>query len=156
MLQVIFSHILDMYEERALIFKKLGRHEPVLSIYIGALGDVNKAIEYCQTVYDRNDPAKKDVFTILLKMLLNPSATILPGFSKENEPIFKDSASVLKVMKDYAPYLDAMAILQILPDDFEVSNLETFLKTSIQNQLADRRKLLLKKGLVEAEHTRVS
>lgn len=96
-----------MYEERALIFKKLGRHEAVLSIYIGALRDVEKAIDYCKTVYDKNDSSNKEVFTILLKMLLNPSSAVLPGYSKESEePIAPDSKAVLRLLKEYAPYLD--------------------------------------------------
>ncbi|ODM93368.1 Vam6/Vps39-like protein [Orchesella cincta] len=143
----------DMYEERALIFRKLGRHEPVLSIYIGALRDINMALEYCRTTYDKNDPSKKDVFTILLKMLLSPSTTILPGFAKESEePLQMDKVAILRLLKEYAPYLDPIRVLSVLPDDFDMCDMETFLKTSIQNQLAERRKLLIKKGLVEAEH----
>lgn len=96
-----------MYEERALIFKKLGRHEPVLSIYIGALRDVKKAIDYCESVTEKGDTNKKDVFTILLKMLLNPTGTILPGFAKDTEePLQPDTKSVMKLLKEYAPYLD--------------------------------------------------
>lgn len=42
-----------LYEERATILGRLGRHEQAISIYINLLNDVKKAIEYCNVVYAR-------------------------------------------------------------------------------------------------------
>jgi tetratricopeptide (TPR) repeat protein len=42
-----------MYEERAIILGRLGRHEQAISIYINLLNNVPKAIQYCNNVYAR-------------------------------------------------------------------------------------------------------
>ncbi len=50
-----------MFEERALILERLGRHEQALSIYTSKLTDMNKALEYCKKTYDKNDPSRNGV-----------------------------------------------------------------------------------------------
>jgi hypothetical protein len=50
-----------MYEERALILERLGRHEQALSIYTTKLNDMDKALAYCEKVYDKNDPSSREV-----------------------------------------------------------------------------------------------
>lgn len=50
-----------LLEERAIILGKLGRHEQALIIYMRVLGDVDKAVAYCESVYDPTQPANKDV-----------------------------------------------------------------------------------------------
>ena len=40
-----------LYEERAKILGRLGRHQQVISIYINLLNDVPMAIQYCNKVY---------------------------------------------------------------------------------------------------------
>lgn len=42
-----------LYEERAIILGRLGRHQQAVSIYINLLNDVPKAIQYCNNVYAR-------------------------------------------------------------------------------------------------------
>lgn len=43
----------SLFEERAIILERLGRHQQVISIYISLLNDIPKAIEYCNNVYTR-------------------------------------------------------------------------------------------------------
>lgn len=43
-----------LYEERAIILGRLGQHQKAVSIYINLLNDVQKAIHYCNNVYQRN------------------------------------------------------------------------------------------------------
>lgn len=42
-----------MYEERAIILEKLGRHEQALSIYVTVMNNVELAIQYCDRVYNK-------------------------------------------------------------------------------------------------------
>lgn len=42
-----------LFEERAILFGKLGQHEKALAIYVTVLGDTAKAIQYCENVYNR-------------------------------------------------------------------------------------------------------
>ena len=46
--------------------------------------------------------------------------------------------------------------MKCLPDDVEVKKIQNFLKTSVQNHYAERRKLLIEKGLIQSEFLRAS
>jgi hypothetical protein len=66
-------------------------------------------------VYDKNDPERKEVFTILMKLLLRgPAAGVLPGMSVESTEHKPDIKSVMKLLKDYAPYLDPTNVRKLL------------------------------------------
>lgn len=43
----------NLFEERAIILGRLGRHQQAISIYISLLNNVQKAIDYCHNVYTR-------------------------------------------------------------------------------------------------------
>ena len=57
----------DLFEERAIILGKLKKHEKVLAIYIQILGDLEKSIEYCGTVYEENDVKDQEAYIILIR-----------------------------------------------------------------------------------------
>lgn len=57
----------DLFEERAIVLGKLGKHEKVLAIYIQILGDVDKAIEYCDQIYQFANTKYHNVYIILIK-----------------------------------------------------------------------------------------
>lgn len=48
-------------EERAVILGRLGRHDESLAIYIRVLGDIDKALKYCEKVYDANNQKSRGV-----------------------------------------------------------------------------------------------
>lgn len=136
----------------------MGRHEQVLLIYTGVLQDVEKAMSYCKRVYDKNDASSKDVFTMLIKMLMNPSSNPIPGVTfegSEQRRTQPDLSSVMKLLREYAPFLEPTKVLYCLPEDLEVKEIKEFLQTSIQNHLSERRRLLIERGLVNAEYLRV-
>lgn len=45
-----FIMLTGLFEERAIVLGKLGRHEQALAIYLSTLGDVPRAIQYCDKV----------------------------------------------------------------------------------------------------------
>ena len=70
-----------LFEERALILGRLGRHHQAISIYVNLLNDVPRAIQYCNNVYERceksTDGAKSEdgsdqVYVTLIQQLLKP------------------------------------------------------------------------------------
>lgn len=109
-----------MFEERAMVLERMGRHDQVLAIYVTVLKDPRKAMEYCKMIYEKSDVSKKEVFSVLMKMLLSgPTPVSLPGLSLELSPHVSDIPSVMMLLKDYAPYLDPIqvqfiAVLHIL------------------------------------------
>lgn len=42
-----------LFEERAIILGRLGRHQQAISIYVHLLNDITKAIQYCNNVYTK-------------------------------------------------------------------------------------------------------
>lgn len=57
----------SLFEERALILGKLGKHEKSLSIYVQVLGDTKKAVEYCNKVYEKKSLGFEDIYVVLIK-----------------------------------------------------------------------------------------
>ncbi len=96
-----------------MVLERMGKHDQVLAIYVAILKDTGKAMEYCKMIYEKNDASKKDVFGILMNMLLSgPSSTSLPGSSLDfSQQHVADIPSVMKLLKDYAPYLDPLQVI---------------------------------------------
>lgn len=53
--------IAGLFEERAILLGKLGRHEQALSIYINIINDIPAAVEYCNICYQSDSLANKEV-----------------------------------------------------------------------------------------------
>nr|CAD7463732.1 unnamed protein product [Timema tahoe] len=115
-----------MFEERAIILGKLGRHEQALSVYVSVLGDVPKAMEYCDKV---SVPA--------------PIKT---------EP---DLETALALLEQHANKINPVKALSALPDKVPLVCIKHFLETSLQKELNNRRKSQVLKGLLYAEHLQV-
>lgn len=66
-----------MFEERAIILGKLGKHEQALSIYVTVLSDIQRAKEYCDKVYRQGGPGADEVSSTyclimtVMKLLVN-------------------------------------------------------------------------------------
>lgn len=56
----------NLLEERAIILGRLGKYEQSLAIYVRALGDIEKAVEYAQKVYESNSVGSQNVSNIFL------------------------------------------------------------------------------------------
>lgn len=72
-----------LFEERAIILGRLGRHQQAISIYVNLLNDVPRAIQYCNNVYAKYQSQKNSdkgkhqdgadqVYVTLIKQLLKP------------------------------------------------------------------------------------
>lgn len=148
-----------MFEERAVILGKLEKHEQVLSIYVNILGDVDRAVEYCNKVYKRGDVVGGEVYVMLIKMLLTPTTdnlkdsgidmTTVKQSPKTAQP---DLETALSLLEKYADKIESIKALSVLPDNVPISRIQHFLETSIQKVLNKRRRAELLKGLLYAEH----
>lgn len=99
-----------LLEERAIILGKLGKHEKVLVIYLQVLGDIEKAKQYCEEVYQEDS----DIYVLLLKTILRPSKT--PPY--ENVVIHKDFMEPnvdlgVKFLESYACRIDPVKVLGV-------------------------------------------
>lgn len=104
----------DLFEERAIVLGKLEKHDKVLAIYIQIFGDVDKAIEYCDEVYQQAGGGQHDAYIILMRLLLSPPSQ--PPYSEVKlHPKFlePDVESVLDIMDKFALRIDPHAALSV-------------------------------------------
>ncbi|KAL3283596.1 hypothetical protein HHI36_006734 [Cryptolaemus montrouzieri] len=139
-------------EERAVILGRLGRHDQALATYIRVLGDIDKALKYCDKVYDQNNPKSKGVYVSLLKLILDPESFSPPGGVLSPTTATPNVELALKIMEENAPRLDPLETLTYLPENVPVARIRSFLLIALQKAISDRRKAQLLKGLLYAEH----
>ncbi|XP_063375060.1 vam6/Vps39-like protein [Cydia amplana] len=144
----------SLFEERAAILEKLGRHEQALAIYIHILGDVNRAIQYCKKNHNSHDEDTRDIYIVLLQLLINQhqgpvgSMAKIPRHPRTEEP---DLETVLSILEKHADKICPIKALSVLPDSVPLPRLKYYLQYALDNQLALKRSTQVLKGLLYAE-----
>lgn len=92
----------DLFEERAIVLGKLAKHEKVIAIYLQILGNPERAIEYCDEVFSKDNVQQHDVYIILIRLLLNPP-TVPPYSEAKLHPkcLQPDVETVLDILEKY-------------------------------------------------------
>ncbi|XP_041981477.1 vam6/Vps39-like protein [Aricia agestis] len=149
-----------LFEERAIILGKLGRHEQALVIYVQILGDVERAIRYCETVGEKCTDKNVDVYVILMRILMNPeqnTSLVGPLSNVQKHPNCKkpDLETALSILEKHSDKISPLKALSVLPDEVPLSRLKHFLSHALSNQLTVKRRTQVLKGLLYAEHTQV-
>eukprot|EP00946_MAST-07B_sp_MAST-7B-sp1_P005335 g5335.t1 len=130
-----------LYEERAVLLQRAGRHEEALKIYVHDMGSLDMATAYCEQVslqqqqrkYDmkvgsdsvasvggslRSFDSEQDVFVMLLRTCLKQPATQssgkrLPGWAGgRNEAML---APALRILNEHSAQIDPVQALSLLP-----------------------------------------
>lgn len=87
-----------LFEERAIILGRLGRHQQAISIYVNLLNDVPRAIQYCNNIYAKYEKNTADVsksredgsdqvYVTLIQQLLKPDIGAIGGIEKSIQSI---------------------------------------------------------------------
>ncbi|KAJ3447642.1 cnh domain containing [Anaeramoeba flamelloides] len=135
----------DFYEERAIFFSRVGKHEMALNIYVNKLNNLEKAEKYCIEQY-RKDGKTQDIFLILIKKILNSH----PNKNKnKNQAIIN---SVIKIINKHFTKINPLKVIQILPKDLNLSEILVYLKLIIQNNTEIKRRLTITKNLQKSAH----
>ncbi|CAH0400093.1 unnamed protein product [Chilo suppressalis] len=150
----------SLFEERAVILGKLGRHEQALAIYIQILGDVERAIKYCENVCDSGKDKNQDVYVILMRTLMNPDKSNalsgpLADVPRHPKTAVPDLETALSILEKHADKISPLKALSVLPDSVPLSRLKHFLESALENQLTLKRRTQVLKGLLYAEHMQV-
>jgi hypothetical protein len=141
--QRMISRFLDidgLYEERAMLLGRIGRHDQALSIYAHKLHDPKKAEEYCKKHYDAEDKDTRDVFVSLLEIYLKPP---------EGERVNVSAAQ--GVLKRHSDRIDATKALELLPLTTKVSEIHEFLVAVMRKRYARRRQGQILMNLLKSE-----
>lgn len=155
-----------LYAERAIILGRLGRHHQAISIYVNLLNDVPRAIQYCTNVYARWKSQKNieggkcqdgadEVYVTLIQQLLKPEPIFMPGTPEIQKTAQPDLETALELLEQYAGQITSIKALEVLPDNVPIGRIRHFLEASLQNQLNERRRTQVLKGLLQAEHLQV-
>eukprot|EP00794_Sanderia_malayensis_P017256 gene17256-18981_t len=148
----------NLFEERALLLGRAGRHEDALAIYIYILKDTMMAENYCRRQYEYEREENKDVYLSLLKMYLKPKDTpLIPlgnyTFSEyEMEP---NVEAALKVMNEHYQKIDVEQVLDLLPPLTQIKDVCSFLNNILESKMIERRHSQIFRSLLYAEHLQV-
>jgi len=116
----------DMFEARAVLLGRLGRHEAALETYIYRLRDYIKAEEYCKSIYMLGSPTEH-IFLSLLKIYLEPT-------QKQSEGLLKPA---LELISRQSPRLDTVETLRLLPPLVTAQDVKAFLVDAVRGPVFD-------------------
>ncbi|CAH1636879.1 unnamed protein product [Spodoptera littoralis] len=152
-----------LFEERAIIYGKLGRHEQALAIYVLILGDVDKAVRHCEN--SSTDPSNKsqDVYVILMRILINPEkesaremiSKLLANATMHPKTSVPNLERTLDILEDHVDKVSPLGVLSVLPDTVPLCRLKKILENVLESQFALARQVQIVKGLSQAEHEQI-
>ncbi|KAI0787910.1 hypothetical protein C8Q74DRAFT_1366714 [Fomes fomentarius] len=120
----------DLFEAKAVLLGRLGRHDSALEVYVYRLRDFLKAEEYCKRIYYPNSPTS-NVFLTLLRIYLLPGSSAPPAADL--------LPPALELISRHSPRLDPVATLQLLPPLVTAQDLRAFLLESLRAPVFDTR-----------------
>eukprot|EP00038_Savillea_parva_P002865 m.118520 g.118520 ORF g.118520 m.118520 type:complete len:956 (+) comp10983_c0_seq4:278-3145(+) len=134
-----------LYEERAILLGRIGRHDQALSIYAYKLQDPVKAEQYCERQFELDSEGSADVFHKLLEIYLKPGK----GFDV-NIP------AALGILRKHYNRIDTSKALALLPLTTKVSDIHEFLTAVMRERFAQRRQGQILQNLLKAERLQVN
>lgn len=151
-----FSTLAGFYEEKAILFGRLHRHEQSLGIYIMILQDPIAAEEHCRKYHNKDNKEDSDVYLALLKTYLHPPEPAVLGLSEYQYEPKPNHAAALALLEEHPTSIDLVKALEILPPEMKVRKLQLFLEASIQSCIALRNDYLIRKKMQFAAFLEVS
>lgn len=124
----------DMFEARAILQGRLGRHVNAFETYVYRLGDYIKAEEYCKSIYIPNTPTQ-DIFLSLLKIYLEPSPSSLQYQKHHSQTSLLGPA--LELISRQSPHLDTLETLRLLPPLVPARDVRAFLVEATRAPIFD-------------------
>ncbi|KAK0495160.1 hypothetical protein EDD18DRAFT_1170925 [Armillaria luteobubalina] len=132
----------DLFEARAILLGRLGRHDQALELYAYRLHDYMKAEEYCKR-YHQAESETSGIYLTLLRIYLQPTV--------------KDSHDYLHPALDlisrHSPRLDAVETLKLLPPLVTAEDIRTFLVDALRAPIFDSRVL---RGISKSRNDQLS
>ncbi|KAI0073891.1 hypothetical protein K474DRAFT_1626886 [Panus rudis PR-1116 ss-1] len=126
----------DLYEAKAILLGRLGRHDGALETYVHRLQDFHKAEEYCKRIYDPNGPTSS-IFLTLLRIYLRPN-TQSSQFSQPSSTTDLLQPA-LDLISRHSPRLDIVETLKLLPPLVTAQDVRAFLVEALRAPVFDRK-----------------
>jgi len=132
----------DLYEARAILLGRLGRHDQALELYVYRLHDFNKAEEYCKRTYQPGTETS-GVFLTLLRLYLRPTV-------KSDLDLLRPA---LDLISRHSVRLGSTETLKFLPPLVTARDVREFLLESLRTPQFDTRVI---REVSKARHEHVS
>ncbi|EMD34098.1 hypothetical protein CERSUDRAFT_141580 [Gelatoporia subvermispora B] len=131
----------DLFEAKAILLGRLGRHDAALEVYVYRLHDYTKAEEYCKRIYTPGpDSPTSSVFLTLLRIYLRPSpSSALSPTSPHAASPSSLLAPALALIRRHGPRLDTLETLHLLPPLVPAADVRPFLLAALRAPVFDRR-----------------
>eukprot|EP00053_Salpingoeca_punica_P018486 m.181586 g.181586 ORF g.181586 m.181586 type:complete len:887 (-) comp17442_c1_seq3:450-3110(-) len=140
-----FFGIEGLYEERALLLGRIGRHEQAIAMFALKIQDFDQAEEYCQRVFETDTESGRHVFLSLLKCYLAP---------EDGYPVNLDAA--FSIIQKYHDRLDTQRVLEMLPTNTKIVDVREFLVGCLRQRAAVRRDVSVLRNLNKKEHLQIT
>lgn len=146
-----------MFEERAILLGKLGRHEEALAIYVHILKDPKMAENYCAITYDPDNPQGRQVFLHLFKLYLSPCDYRCLGVNAANYdlPTEPDKKSALNLLRNFSRRLDAIQVLNMLPSSTSLPDILSYMESILSSEASKKNNIRVLRSLLYSEHLQV-
>ncbi|KAF8207076.1 hypothetical protein K438DRAFT_1713917 [Mycena galopus ATCC 62051] len=118
----------DLFEARAILLGRFGRHDQALELYVYRLQDYLKAEQHCARVY-RAGTETSAVYLTLLRIYLRPTV-------KSTADLLQPA---LELIARHSLQLDAVDTLQLLPPLVTTQDIRTFLIGALRTPVFDTR-----------------
>jgi len=138
-----------LFEERAVLLGRGGRHREALTVYIHILEDIDMAMDYCK----REKELGRSVYQHLVELLVvPPDQSQLPGVrlpEKKREP---NMDAAIAILEQHGQDVELAPVLISLPSSASLHRLSGFLTAAIQSQVATRHSIQLVRALHHSSH----
>ena len=136
----------DLFEERAILLSRIGRHDRALAIYAHKLEDAKMAESYCAKHYNSENHETRDIYLTLLQVYLSD----MPEGKAPME------SAALHLLNRYYGKMDTVKAMQLLPNSIPVNRLEPFFNHVLQANERILREHNLQRALLRSEKLAVS
>jgi len=138
-----------LFEERAVLLGRGGKHREALIVYIHILGDLDMAMEYCKREKDNGKPVYQHLVELLV---VPPDQSQLPGVRLPDKTREPDLDAAVSVLEQHGQDVDLAPVLTALPASASLHRLAGFLTAAIQAQVAARHSVQLVRALQHSTH----
>jgi len=118
----------ELFEARAILLGRLGRHDQALELYVYRLREYSKAEEYCKRVY-QSGTETSSVFLTLLRIYLRPTVQTTANLLNP----------ALDLISRHNARLDPVETLQLLPPLVTAQDIRAFLIETLRVPSFDTR-----------------
>jgi len=133
----------DLYEERAILLSRIGRHESALAIYAHKLKNFQMAEDYCDRHYNKDSEDAKDVYLSLMNVYLKTDGV---------EPLIDPA---LRLLNKHYRSINTPKALNLLPTNIPIDELYPFLEAVIRDNTKTKRDNQIIKNLFKSEHIKI-